>query len=178
MIDKKMKKERFFENFILGVTEGEIPIEDRTMNIAAVHKLASSAVLEIKIISRCLNHQIFDRSDIVEAFSKFIRKNRNASVRIILFDNTNVIKDGHRLINLADRVPSKIAIRKFPKQYAYYNESLVTVDGKGFIHNPQSDRYEGSVSFSDHIRCAELDKIFTDHWHQSETSPDLRRVSI
>jgi len=173
-----MKKERFFENFILGVTEGEIPIEDRTMNIAAVHKLASSAVLEIKIISRCLNHQIFDRSDIVEAFSKFIRKNRNASVRIILFDNTNVIKDGHRLINLADRVPSKIAIRKFPKQYAYYNESLVTVDGKGFIHNPQSDRYEGSVSFSDHIRCAELDKIFTDHWHQSETSPDLRRVSI
>ena len=173
-----MKKERFFENFILGVTAGEIPIEDRALNIAAVHKLASSAVLEIKIISRCLNHQIFDRSDIVEAFSKFIRKNRNASVRIILFDNTNVIKDGHRLINLADRVPSKIAIRKFPKQYAYYNESLVTADGKGFIHNPQSDRYEGSVSFNDHIRCAELDKIFTDHWHQSETSPDLRRVSI
>ena len=173
-----MRQERFFENFILGVTEGEIPVDDRAMNVAAVHKLASSAVHDINIISRNLNHQIFDRSDIVEAFSKFIRKNRNASVRIILFDNTNVIKDGHRLINLADRVPSKITIRKLPKEYNYYNESLMTADSKGFIHNPQSDRYEGNVSFNNHIVCTELNKIFTDHWHQSEVSPDLRRVSI
>ncbi|MFK7795520.1 MAG: hypothetical protein AB8B89_09230 [Gammaproteobacteria bacterium] len=173
-----MKQERFFENFMLGVTEAEIAVEDRELNIAAVHKLVSSSIHEINIISRNLNHQIFDRSDIVEAFSKFIRKNRNTSVRIILFDNTNVIKDGHRLINLADRVPSKISIKKLPKEYAYYNESLITADGKGFLHNPQSDRYEGSVSFNDHIRCAELDKTFTDHWHQSEVSADLRRVSI
>lgn len=173
-----MKQERFFENFMLGVTEGEIPVEDRTLNIAAVHKLASSAVLDINIISRTLNHQIFDRSDIVEAFSKFIRRNRNTTIRIILFDSTNVIKDGHRLINLADKVPSKISIRKLPRDYIYYNESLVTADGKGFLHNPQSDRYEGTVSFNDHIKCAELDKIFIDHWNQSEITPDLRRVSI
>ena len=173
-----MNQERYFENFMLGVTEGDIPVEDRILNIAAVHKLVSSAILDINIISRCLNHQIFDRSDIVEAFSRFIRKNRNANVRIILFDSTNVVKDGHRLINLADRVPSKISIRKLPREYAYYNESLLTADGKGFIHNPQSDRYEGNVTFNDHIRCAELNKIFTDHWHQSEVSPYLRRVSI
>ena len=173
-----MKQERFFENFILGVTAGEIQVEDCAMNVAAVHKLTSSAMLDINIISRCLNHQIFDRSDIVEVFSKFIRKNRNANVRIILFDSTNVIKSGHRLINLADRAPSKISIRKLPKEYAYYNESVVIADGKGFLHNPQSDRYEGTVSFNDHIRCDELNKVFSDHWHQSETSPDLRRVSI
>jgi hypothetical protein len=173
-----MKQERFFENFMLGVTEGEILVEDRSLNIAAVHKLASSAMLNINIISRNLNHQIFDRSDIVDVFSQFIRKNRNTCVRIILFDSTNVIKDGHRLINLADKVPSKISIRKLPKEYAYYNESLMTADGKGFIHNPQSDRYEGNVSFNDHMRCAELDKTFTDHWHQSEIPLDLRRVSI
>jgi hypothetical protein len=173
-----MKKERFFENFMLGVTASEIPIEDRALNIAALHQLANSAVLNINIISRSLNHQIFDRSDIVETFSKFVRKNRNTSVRIILFDSANVIKFGHRLINLADKVPSKISIRKLPKEYSYYNESLVTADSKGFLHNPQSDRYEGSVSFNDHIRCAELDKTFTDHWHQSEVPLDLRRVSI
>lgn len=163
---------------MLGITEGEIAVEDRALNIAAVHKLTSSAIHEINIISRCLNHQIFDRSDIVEVFSQFIRKNCNTSVRIILFDSTNVIKGGHRLINLADRAPSKITIKKLPKEYAYYNESLLTADGKGYMYNPQSDRYEGSVSFNDHIRCTELNKIFTNHWHQSEASPDLRRVSI
>ena len=173
-----MKQERFFENFMLGVTQGEISIEDKALNIAAVHKLASSAVLSLNIISRSLNHQIFDRSDVIEAFSSMIRKNRNSIIRIILFDSTNVVKHGHRLITLADKAPSKILMRKLPKEFSYYNESMVSADGKGFLHNPQSDRYEGSVSFNDHIRCAELDKLFTDFWHHSEITPDLRRVTI
>lgn len=163
---------------MLGVTEGEISVEDRILNIAAVHKLAISATHELNIISRNLDHQIYDRSDIVEAFSKFIRKNRNANVRIIVFDSTNIIKNGHRLVNLADRAPSKISIRKLPKELSNYNESLVTADSKGYLHNQQSDRYEGNVSFNDNIRCTELNKLFTDYWHQCEASPDLRRVSI
>lgn len=148
------------------------------MNIAAVHKLATSAVLDINIISRSLDHQIFDRSDIVEAFSQFIRKNRNTTLKIILFDSTDVVKDGHRLINLANRVPSKISIRQLPKVVSTYNESLITADGKGSLHNPQSDRYEGSVDFNNHIRCGELNKVFMNYWHQCDISPDLRRVSI
>ena len=47
-----MEAEQFFKNFILGVTEGEIVLETRAMNIAAIHKLASSAVNYLKIISR------------------------------------------------------------------------------------------------------------------------------
>jgi hypothetical protein len=135
-------------------------------------------VLSLNIISRSLNHQIFDRSDVIDAFSSMIRKNRNSVIRIILFDSTNVIKHGHRLITLANRAPSKILIRMLPKEFSHYNESMVSADGKGFLHNPQSDRYEGSVSFNDHIRCAELDKIFADFWHYSEVTLDLRRIAI
>ena len=67
-----MKQERFFENFMLGITEGEIAVEDRALNIAAVHKLTSSAIHEVNIISRCLNHQVFDRRDIPELRSSSI----------------------------------------------------------------------------------------------------------
>ena len=163
---------------MLGVTQGEIPVEDRELNIAAVHKLASSAIHNLNIVSRSLNHQVYDRSDIVEAFNKFIHKSRNAQVRILLFDGTNIIKNGHRLINLADRVPSKFEIRRLPKDFTSFNESFITADGKGFLHNPQSDRYEGNTNFNEKTRCTELDKIFTDHWHQSESVPDLRRIAI
>ena len=160
----KMNQERFFENFMLGVTQGEIPVDERELNIAAVHKLASSAVRNINIISRSLDHQVFDRADIVEVLNKFIHRNRNSSLHILLFDGTNVIKSGHRLVNLADRVPSKITIRKLPKECITSNESFMTADGKGFLHNQQSDRYEGSVNFNDKTRCSELDKVFQDHW--------------
>ncbi len=173
-----MNQKRFFENFMLGVTQGEVAIEERDMNIAAIHKLASSAVHSINILSRSLNHQVFDRADILEAMHKFIQKSRHSGIQILLYDGTNIIKNGHRLLNLADRVPSKITFRKLPKECTVYNESFMTADGKGFLHNPQSDRYEGSVNFNDITRCSELDKIFTDYWHQSEPIADLRRVSI
>ncbi len=173
-----MNHERFFENFMLGVTQGEISIEERALNIAAIHKLASLAVLNINVMSRSLDHMVFDRSDIIEAFSKMVRRNRNTSVKILIYDSTKIIKHGHRLINLADRLPSKFSVRKIPKDFTIYNEGLVTADGKGFLFNPQSDRYEGSVSFNDQTKCAELDKTFTDLWHQSEIEPELRRVSV
>ena len=163
---------------MLGVTQGEIAIEERVLNIAAVHKLVTSAVLTVNVISRSLDHTVFDRSDIIEAFSKMVRKNRNTSVKFLIYDSTNIIKHGHRLINLVDRMPSKFSVRKIPKEFTIYNEGMVTADGKGFLHNPQSDRYEGSASFNDQTRCAELDKTFTDLWNQSEIEPELRRVSV
>ena len=173
-----MNQERFFENFMLGVTQGEVIVDDRELNIAAVHKLASSATHNINIISRTLNHQVFDRVDIIDALNRFIHKSRTSSIRILLFDSTNAIKNGHRMINFADRVPSKVSFRKLSSEYAVYNESFVTADGKGYLYNPLSDRYGGTVNFNDKTRCTELDKVFSDCWNHSEPVADLRRVSI
>ena len=173
-----MKQERFFENFMLGVTSGHIPIEDRPSNFAAIHKFASSATLNMNIISRSLDHTIYDRADIVEAFSKFIRRSRNTSVRILIFDSTNIIKNGHRLFLLANKAPSKILIRQLPDDFKDYNESMVIVDQLGFLHNQQSDRYEGVVSFNDSQRCAELNKTFTDFWDRSLIDSNLRQIVI
>ena len=172
-----MEAEQFFKNFILGVTEGEIILETRAMNIAAIHKLASSAVNYLKIISRSLDYQVYDRLEIVDAISEFARRNRHSSVEILIYDCTDIIKNGHRLIHLAERVSSKINIRKLPGHLPPFNESMVIADNKGYLHNQQSDRYEGIVSFNDPTRCIELNKIFTELWNQGEVEPYLRIVS-
>ena len=172
-----MEAEQFFKNFILGVTEGEIILETRDMKIAAIHKLASSAVNYLKIISRSLDYQVYDRLEIVDAISEFARRNRHSSVEILIYDCTDIIKNGHRLIHLAERVSSKINIRKLPGHLPPFNESMVIADNKGYLHNQQSDRYEGIVSFNDPTRCIELNKIFTELWNQGEVEPYLRIVS-
>ena len=173
-----MNQERFFENFMLGVTSGHIPVEDRALNLAAIHKMACSATLNLNVISRSLDRMIYDRADIVEAISKFARRSRNASVRILLFDNTNIVKGGHRLVTLANKMPSKIIIRQLTDDFKDYNESMVTADHSGFLHNQQSDRYEGVVSFNDTQRCGELNKIFKDFWDRSMVDIDLRQFTI
>ena len=163
---------------MLGVTTGQISVEDRTLNLAAIYKFACSATLSINVISRSLDRLIYDRTDIVEAISKFIRRSRNTNVRILVYDSTNIIKNGHRLVNLANKVPSKIAIRQLPEDFKDYNESMVTADQTGYLHNQQSDRYEGVVSFNDITRCSELNKTFTDFWDRSLVDLDLRQFTI
>lgn len=173
-----MNQDNFFENFLLGVTSGHIPVEDRSTNFAAIYKFACSATLSINIISRSLDHTIYDRPDIVEALSNFVRRSRNAYVRILIFDSTNIIKNGHRLYTLAGKVPSKILIRQLTDDFKDFNESMVIADRSGFLHNQQSDRYEGVVSFNDYQRCAELNKTFTDFWDRSLTDSNLRQFVI
>ncbi len=167
-----MNQERFFENFMLGVTSGHIPVDNRSLNLAAIYKFACSATLNLNVISRSLDRLTYDRADIVEAISKFARRSRNTSVRILIYDDTNIVKGGHRLVTLA------IKIRQLTGEFKDYNESMVTADFCGFLHNQQSDRYEGVVSFNDSQRCAELNKTFTDFWDRSMVDIDLRQFTI
>ena len=114
---------------------------------------------------------------IVDAISEFARRNHHSSVEILVYDCTDIIKNSHRLIHLAEKASSKINIRKLPGHLPPFNESLVIADNKGYLHNPQSDRYEGVVSFNDPTRCLELNKTFTDMWNLGEIEPYMRTVS-
>jgi hypothetical protein len=173
-----MDQERFFQNFILGVTPGQVSVDNRTLNYAAVHKLFSSATHTLSIISRNLDHTIFDQADIISALSDFIRRGSYTKVQILVYDTTDMIKRNHRLGLLAEKAPSKIMIRTLPGEMNYFNESMVIADKHGFIHNQQSDKYEGIVSFNDSQRCLELHSIFNGLWDRSLPDPNLRQLKI
>ena len=175
---RPMNQERFFENFMLGVTTGQIPVDERSLNIAAVHKLASSATIQMNIVSRKLDHFVFDHIDIVEAISNFIRRASHTKVRILVFNSIEITKSSHRLLALAHRAPSKMALRLLSPEYKDFNESFVTADKTGYLHNQQSDLYDGVVSFNDPIRCSELNKTFNEIWDRSVEDPNLRQLKI
>ena len=173
-----MDQERFFENFMLGVTSGQISVDNRALNHAAVHKLFSSATHTLNIISRTLDHTIYDQTDITEKLSAFVRRGSHTKVQVLVYNTTDMIKRNHRLVLLADKAPSKVIIRKLPNELNQFNESMVTADKHGFLHNQQSDQYEGVVSFNDPQRCLELRSIFNGLWDRSLPDPNLRQLKI
>lgn len=173
-----MDQERFFQNFILGVTPGQITVDNRALNHAAIHKLFSSAANTLNIISRTLDHTIFDQADMLDAISDFIRRGSYTKVQILVYNTTDMIKRNHRLGLLAEKAPSKIIIRTLAGEMNHFNESMVIADKHGFIHNQQSDKYEGIVSFNDSQRCLELLSIFNGLWDRSLPDPNLRQLKI
>lgn len=173
-----MDQERFFQNFMLGVTSGQINVDNRALNHAAVHKLFSSATCTLNIISRTLDHTIFDQADVIKTISDFIRRGSHTKVQILVYNTTDMIKRNHRLGLLAEKAPSKITIRTLPGELNHFNESMVIADKHGFIHNLQSDKYEGVVSFNDSQRCLELLSVFNGLWDRSLPDPNLRQLKI
>lgn len=173
-----MEEHRFFENFMLGVTSGQIPVDNRALNHAAIHKLISSATHIVNIISRTLDHTIFDQTDITDHVSHFIRRGSHTKMQVLVHDTVDIIKRNHRLGLLAEKAPSKILIRTLPVEMNQFNQSMVIADKHGYLHNNQSDQYEGVVSFNDTQHCLELHSLFNSLWDRSLPDPNLRQLKI
>lgn len=169
---------QFFDNFILGVTGSRVDIDSRELNAAAAYQLCRNATHTIHILSRNLDTMVFNHDPIVETLSQFVIGNSKARLKILIFDSDAVVKYGHRLLSLAQKVPSKVEIRVLSNETTWKNESMILADRTGYLFNPKSDRYEGEVDFCDANRNTELNRVFTEYWDRSELDNNLRRLSL
>lgn len=132
----------------------------------------------IDIISRCLDPRVFDRPHVTEAITTMVRDQKRARVRIIIRDNTPLIKDGHHILLLAQRLTSFIHIHKLPSAFDSFNEALLLVDGTGYIRQPKSDIYAGYACFNAPRQVKDMTANFQDIWEASEPDAECRRLSL
>ncbi len=173
-----ISKDNFFKNFILGVTNERINIDSRAQNKDAITKLLYSAQDQIIIISRYLDPTIFNNENIAEAATQLVRRTRHASIRILVHDTAQMIKNGHRLLDISQRISSKIEIRTICNDYSQFNQSLLVADNVGYIYNLKSDLYDAEVNFNDADKSKELTETFTNIWELSAQDTAIRRLCI
>ena len=171
-------KDNFFENFILGVTNECIKIDSRQLNRDAVIKLVRSARDQIVIVSRYLDPTIFNNGTISQAIAQRARRASHTRIRILVHDTSPIVKNGHLMLELSQRISSKIEIRTICDDYAQFNQSFLVADGTGFMHNLKSDLYEGEVNFNDIERSKELVETFNEIWEISAQDTAIRRLCI
>lgn len=173
-----MESEQFFDNFLLGVTASRVNIDSRLHNLAAIRRLSATASQSIKILSRTLDPYIYENEAVIDAIVRFCRPNRQTLVKILVFDSSPMVQQGHKLLLMAQKMPSKIEIRQLGKESSWRNESLFLADRSGYLLNPKSDRYEAEVDFCDSNRTHELNSQFGYYWDHSEADSQLRRLTL
>lgn len=141
-------------------------------------QLAAKAGREILIASYDFDNRIYSNSEFVEQLSAFLRSHRNAHVHILVWRGTRAAKEGHRLIELAQRLSSSIKIHEPDKVHAEFIESFMVVDGIGYFRRPLADRFEGIASFHAPIAARELRERFQAMWERSTASSEFRRLRI
>ena len=173
-----ISKDNFFKNFMLGVTAECIPIDSRQMNHDAIVKLLASAHDDVAVISRQLDPTIFNREDFIQNATEFVRRSKNARLRILVHDTSPLVKNNHRVLHLSQRVSSKIEIRTICDDYSQFNQAFLVADSKGYIHNLKADLYDAEVNFNNTEKSKELMEKFTSIWELCIQDTGIRRLCI
>ena len=140
--------------------------------------LCSSASREICILSPRLDHDVFDNAELVDAIGVLIRSSRQTRVRILVSDSRALVTRGHRLLQLARRLPSSVQIQKQVDHPQWKGETIVICDRDGVLYKPGDSDHEGFYEPSSRASTQRHLELFDELWRHSEQDVELRSLSI
>lgn len=147
--------------------------------IAITRTLLAGARHGLCILVRELNPQVFNDTACLVELRRIAISGRGASVRIIAQDLSRVLKEGARLIELVQRLPSVITLRRpLEADDLVYPSAFMCVDTQGFLFRPLEQEMRATGSTFAPGRHAELMQRFEDVWNRSETWSELRPLDI
>lgn len=132
----------------------------------------------LAILSQALDHTLYDPEPLVEAVSRFARSSPYAGIRVLISDSTLVVSRGHRLVELARRLDSRIEIRRINPDISPGEESFATWDDRGFFLMPDFRDYTALVNLYDPVQARRLLEIFDYFWARSGPDPELRTLRL
>jgi predicted GNAT family N-acyltransferase len=133
---------------------------------------------EVRIYSPLLDHALFEHDSILDALSQFARSGPPATINILIHTSNLVISRGHRLLNLARRLSSKIEIRLVTAELQEDTRCFVLADQRAFFLMPDDHEYLGHSNAYDPVQSTQLAERFDYLWQRSDHDPELRALSI
>ena len=124
------------DEFIQGVAYPH-PFDDLAVT------LARSAARYICILSPRLDRAAFDREELAAALSALARSSRQTEVRILVADTRGLVGRGHKLLELARRMPSLVQIRRLSEHPDWNDQTIVIRDRDGVLYKPGGSDHDG-----------------------------------
>lgn len=162
----------------LGVDDARLDIADREALAATSRALAEQCQRYLDIASRHLDPLLYDDDDFVAAVKRLALSHRYARIRLFIVDSRPLVGRGHRLVDLAMRLPTFIAVRGPAPQHRDFNEAMLVADRTGYVHRRFADRFAANASFNDRRTGAALTERFDELWERGLPDPNFRRLHL
>jgi hypothetical protein len=167
-----------FSHAVLGESSGKIVFDGAEANRLAALRMAEQAMHSLRITSRDLDAALYDNEPFLEAIKNLALRSHRARLYILINTAEPAIKNGHRLIELYQRLSTSIEIRVQGNRFQDYNQSVLIADESGYIRRRLSDRYQAEADFASGRIAREMIKVFDEMWAEAVTDPNLRRLHI
>lgn len=162
---------------ILGETRGVVPVTDLSDFHTGLLALAGQTQRFLKVFTQNLSHELYDLSAFADLLSETITDRQKLKVRILVRDPSDVIHRGHRVVGLYQRLPSFIAINRFPEEAKLDREEYAIFDDIGIIKRYPRAEMKGFYEFrtSDAaVKARQFDAL----WERSEPCQELQTVRV
>lgn len=160
--------------FILGehtpIERFHHPQEARAHTLALLQQARHS----INLYSGDLEPWLYNHSSVEQACRQFLLANPRNRMRILLKDCSRAIKEGHRLVALARRLPSNLQIRKLNPHQPIDDSAVLLIDSCGVSLRADADPYNGYALYNDPARLRSRLESFNKAWETSISDADLR----
>ncbi len=159
--------------FLLGSSPAQ------TFNSAVEARQHALALIEqarrtLSIYTQDLEPWLYNHSSIQQACSNFLLAHPRNRLRILVGDSSRAVKQGHRLVTLARRLTSNLAIRKLHLDYPAQTCTFLIADDCGLLVRPEPDQFAGHALYRDPGRARQRQRLFDNAWDHSLSDPDLR----
>lgn len=158
---------------------GALPAEDRASVEATRIQLLQDTRHVLAIHLPLLDIDSFNNVQELAELRRIATSGRGARIRVLLHDTGAALRDGHRLIALAQRLSSVIHIRRPVEEIDLGNRAAYLLnDAGGYLFLPEHDRPQGRAARTDRAAQAPLAQQFDDVWERSERAIELQALDL
>ncbi len=140
--------------------------------------LAQGARRELLILSRDLDPDFYDQAPFLAEVRRLALATPHLPVRALVYEPRVAVLAGHRLIDLARRLSSRIAIRRVAEDFRDRLDAFLIADGRGYCLRRLADRPEALASYAAPGDAGRLRAEFEPIWERSDADTELRRLHI
>jgi len=140
--------------------------------------LCTSARRTIRILSPDLDREVFDNDELRNAISTLARRSRYCEIRILVSDTRAIVQRGHRLLELARRVPSLVHIQVLAEHPDLNDDVMVIRDMDGLLFKPGDSAHQGIYEPDSRAIVEAYVEKFDELWERSVPNVELRRLGL
>lgn len=141
-------------------------------------QLVAQSRRSIAILTHNLDTHVYATPEFVQHLSDFVRSSRNAQVQILIKNTKLAIETGHPLIRLAQRLSSKILVRKMTVEPNNKDMSYMLGDTDKLLYKNDDAVHRGFFNLAAASEIKSLREEFNYLWQYGEPEPEFQLLHI
>lgn len=159
----------------VGQDHGKFAVGDRRETALDITRQTRR---QLRILSSQLDPDIYDHTDFASALSQLARGYRNADIRLLIVDSSNLSPSNHAVLMLQRRLSSAIQIRKLSDVTEAIDENYLVADGRALLCCSVREPELAWADYNNVPLAQDYATRFDQLWQHAVEDPNLRALQL